>query len=81
MNNRIFKTGGFNPEEDDLDPYIDDSTDTTMGELYFVFIDPSNDKKETVVLSIYKNGELVDVIEGYDEVVKSLEKWKNKFLK
>ena len=34
--------------------------------------------KSTVVLSIYSKKGLEDVIEGYDEVVKALNKWKLK---
>lgn len=34
--------------------------------------------KSTVVLSIYSKKGLEDVIEGYEEVVKALDKWRKK---
>jgi predicted DNA-binding protein YlxM (UPF0122 family) len=34
--------------------------------------------KSTVVLSIYSKKGLEDVIEGYEEVIKALDKWRKK---
>jgi hypothetical protein len=34
--------------------------------------------KSTVVLSIYSKKGLEDVVEGYEEVVKALDKWRKK---
>jgi hypothetical protein len=37
-----------------------------------------NITKSTVVLSIYSKKGLEDVVEGYEDVVKALDKWKKK---
>lgn len=51
---------------DEQDSYLDE------------FDDSSIITKSTVVLSIYSKRGLEDVVEGYEEVVKALDKWRKK---
>ena len=76
MRDKLYKTSGFNPEEDDTDPFITDSYIDEPGDIV-TELTPKN----TVVLSIYSKKGLEDVVEGFEEVVAALDKWAKKYIK